>query len=120
MKRKIVIAIVLLVCVALAVTCALAIRNKMSDTVVYEKDGNLYYDYVSDGDIGYAITVNVNNMAETSRTLISDNMQDIRYKSKGYDYKEQEICKGYMFMPKVLMDYFYTHERMWRVRAYPL
>ena len=77
-------------------------NSKQGGVKTYEKDGELYYDYVSEGEQGYAITVNVNNEKELSRTQILEYTQELRMWGKGSDYKEQHFMKYHFVLPKEL------------------
>lgn len=107
MKRKLIFAGAFLI-IILAAIAGLVVRNSNQGGVkTYEKDGELYYDYVSDGEHGYAITVNVNNKKELSRTQILEYMQEIRMTGRGYDYKEQSYWKYNFFLPQDITNYYF-------------
>lgn len=108
MKRKIVILCIILTVIMSSVIGFVVWNGKQDGIKTYEKDGEVYYDYVSEGEHGYAITVNVNNKREISRKQILEYMQEIRMESKGSEYgKQQRYLKCYFVIPREITDYYF-------------
>ena len=107
MKRKLIFAGAFLIIIMAAIAVVAVWNSKQGGVKTYEKDGELYYDYVSEGEQGYAITVNVNNEKELSRTQILEYTQELRMWGKGSDYKEQHFMKYHFVLPKELTDYYF-------------